>query len=169
MSRYRDERGGEHPKVWLVDHSLSGYLSMMAALKHPQWAKGVVMIDSPVIAGWKSGLLRFTQFTGLDERLSPAAATQRRRTQWPSRDDTWRHFRAKPAFARWDKRMLSDYTDFAIPAVPNGARSLTFDRHVEYLIYRTLPGTRGSRMARRCPLGSSPGRIRAKCGTWDST
>ena len=114
----------EHP-VWLVGHSLGGYLSLMAALKKPQWVRGVVMLDSPVIAGWRSSMLRVSQWTGLDERLSPAAATRTRRTQWASRDEAWRHFHSKPAFARWDERMLSDYIDFGIPQTsPDGSRSL---------------------------------------------
>jgi pimeloyl-ACP methyl ester carboxylesterase len=151
MSRHREraaDEGVEHPPVWLVGHSLGGYLSLMAALRRPQWVKGVVMLDSPVIAGWKSNLLRFTQRTGLDERLSPAAATKRRRTHWPSRDEAWRHFHAKPAFARWDERMLSDYIDHAIPQTQaDGTRTLAFDRDVEYTIYRTLPHTLGARLA----------------------
>ncbi|VXC23339.1 conserved hypothetical protein [Burkholderia sp. 8Y] len=156
MGRYRQApqyTDGGHPKVWLVGHSLGGYLSLMAALKRPQWVKGVVMLDSPIIAGWRSGVLRVTQWTGLDERLSPAAATKKRRTHWASRDEAWRHFRAKPAFARWDERMLADYIDFGIPqTLPDGTRTLAFDRHVEYLIYRTLPHTLGARLAHGAPV-----------------
>lgn len=138
--------------VWLVGHSLGGYLSLMAALRHPHWVRGVVMLDSPVIAGWRASLLRFTQWTGLDERLSPAAATRTRRTQWASREEAWRHFHAKPAFARWDERVLSDYIDFGIPQhAADGGRVLAFDRHIEYRIYRTLPRTLGARLAHGAP------------------
>ena len=145
-------------KVWLVGHSLGGYLSLMAALKRPHWVKGVVMLDSPVIAGWRSHLLRISQWTGLDTRLSPAAATKNRRTHWPSRDDAWRHFHAKSAFARWDERMLSDYIDFGIPpdkevsASSGSPRKLAFDREVEFRIYKTLPRTLGARVAHGVPV-----------------
>ena len=162
-----DARRPADVKVWLVGHSLGGYLSLMAALKRPHWVKGVVMLDSPVIAGWRSNLLRLSQWTGLDTRLSPAAATKNRRTHWPSREDAWRHFHAKAAFARWDERMLSDYIDFAIPAEArtgedvsaineaagiNRQRKLAFDREVEFRIYKTLPRTLGARLAHGVPV-----------------
>lgn len=149
-----DDIGGRYERpVWLVGHSLGGYLSLMAALKKPQWVRGVVMLDSPIIAGWRSGALRASQWAGLDERLSPAAATRNRRTHWANRDDAWRHFHEKPAFARWDERMLADYIDYGIPqASADGERALAFDRQVEYLIYRTLPHTLGPRLAHGAPV-----------------
>jgi len=138
--------------VWLVGHSLGGYLSLMAALKKPHWVKGVVMLDAPVIAGWRSSVLRATQWTGLDERLSAAAVTKNRRTHWASREDVWRHFVEKPAFARWDERMLADYVDHGMVPSAQGGLELAFNREIEYRIYRTLPHTLGARTGSGVPV-----------------
>ena len=49
--------------------------------------------------------------------------------------------------------MLSDYIDFGIPqSSPDGKRALAFDRLTEYKIYKTLPHTLGSRLARGAPV-----------------
>ena len=37
--------------VWLVGHSLGGFLSLMAAAKKPGLAKGVLLIDAPILGG----------------------------------------------------------------------------------------------------------------------
>src|SRR3990167_6793886 len=40
--------------VYLVGHSLGGILSVMAASRHPELARGVLMIDSPILSGWRA-------------------------------------------------------------------------------------------------------------------
>jgi len=40
--------------AYLVGHSLGGFLSMMAASDYPHLAQGVVVLDSPLLTGWKS-------------------------------------------------------------------------------------------------------------------
>ena len=38
-------------KVWLVGHSLGGILSLMLAVKRPEFTKGLVLIDAPLLSG----------------------------------------------------------------------------------------------------------------------
>ena len=44
--------------VFLVGHSLGGILSMMMAAKAPQLVRGVVLLDAPMLGGWKAKLLK---------------------------------------------------------------------------------------------------------------
>jgi len=47
------QRTGE--RAFLVGHSLGGYLSIMAAARRPELARGVLLLDSPLVGGWKAG------------------------------------------------------------------------------------------------------------------
>jgi len=139
--------------VWLVGHSLGGFLSLMAALRRPEWVRGVVMLDSPIIAGWRASLLKTAQWLGVDEKPSPAAVTRNRRTHWPDTESVWDHFRAKPNFAVWDREVLRDYAEHGTePTGKDSERRLRFDREVEYWIYRTLPTSLGRKVARGAPV-----------------
>lgn len=141
--------------AFLVGHSLGGLLSLMAACRRPDLARGVVMLDSPVIAGWRAHSLQVIKATGLVGRVSPGRVSRTRRHEWPSRTDVRAHFAAKRLFARWAPGVLDDYV--AAGTEPRGDRVvLAFDREVETRIYNTLPHNLDRLMRRhplRCPLG----------------
>jgi pimeloyl-ACP methyl ester carboxylesterase len=128
--------------VWWVGHSMGGYLSLMAAALHPQQAHGVLLLDAPLLAGWKAGAVNLAKRTQLVGRVSPGALSRKRRTHWSDVDAVRAHFQSKKAFARWDPAMLEDYVQHGTQdALVDGLtqRTLCFDRAVETAIYNTLP------------------------------
>lgn len=129
-------------KAWLVGHSLGGFLSLMTAALHPHLTHGVVMLDSPVISGWKANALGVAKRTPLAGAFSPGATSRKRRNAWPNRDAVLAHFQHKRAFAKWDPRVLQAYVDHGTLDDPaTGQRVLAFSREVETAIYNTLPHT----------------------------
>jgi pimeloyl-ACP methyl ester carboxylesterase len=142
-------------KVHLVGHSLGGFLSLMLAARRPDLAAQVVMLDSPIVGGWRSHSVTMARTLGLFKRFSPGRISEKRRFQWPDRESAFRHYAAKAAFARWDERVLRDYIDSGTEPDPKGsdpvAVCLAFRREVETRIYDTLP-TRLGVLLRRHPL-----------------
>ena len=167
----------EADRVWLVGHSLGGFLSLMAAALHPKLAAGVVLLDSPLVGGWRAGALRVVKRTPLMQRISPGAVSRRRRMAWTDRTAVLQHFRAKPVFAAWDPRVLADYVEHGTVEVGSEdadtgaaretrpARTLSFDREVETRIYDTLPHHLGGLLRRHplsCPVAFIGGRQSAE-------
>jgi pimeloyl-ACP methyl ester carboxylesterase len=143
----RHEAGG---KAFLVGHSLGGYLSLMAASRRPDLALGVVLLDSPLISGWKARALQVLKVAGVGARFTPAKGSARRRDHWPSSAAAFEHFAAKPAFARWAPGVLGDYIQSGTQPKGQG-RGLAFDRTIETEIYTSLPHHL-ARMLRTHPL-----------------
>jgi pimeloyl-ACP methyl ester carboxylesterase len=128
--------------AFLVGHSLGGFLSLLAAAKQPDLARGVVMIDSPVIGGLLGKTIQLAKATGVSDHLSQGQVSKGRRQHWPSPEAAHTHFAAKPAFARWEPAVLRDYIRHGIepstrPHLPG--HMLSFSREVETEIYNTLP------------------------------
>ena len=122
----------------LVGHSLGGMLSALAAVRRPDLARCVVMLDSPVVAGWRALAWRLVKLLGKGSRFSPARFSERRRNVWPNRAAAYEHFISKDIFRAWGPGVLDDYLDVGLKPHPNGVQ-LRFDRDVETAIYNSLP------------------------------
>ncbi len=146
--------------AWLVGHSLGGFLSLMVASKYPELARGVVLVDSPLLGGWRStalGMMKSTQMVG---SLSPGAVSRKRRNSWPSVDAALEHFRHKKVFSRWAPEVLEDYVHHATHE-SQGKRVLSFDRDIETRLYNTVPDNLDRLLSRhpvRCPVAFIGGR-----------
>lgn len=149
----RSQQGQGEP-AFLVGHSLGGILSLMCAARHPELARGVVLIDSPVLGGWRATTLGLAKRTPLIGALSPGRISSKRRNHWPSAQAALDNFQHKKAFAHWDPQVLRDYIAHGTHDA-DGQRVLSFDRDVETAIYNTLPDKLGSLLKRRplkCPV-----------------
>jgi pimeloyl-ACP methyl ester carboxylesterase len=124
--------------VILLGHSLGGMLSMMAAKQRPDLARCVVMLDSPVVAGWRAFLLRLTKGRSWSDKVSPAQFSVKRRNVWPDVQAAYQHFISKPMFAAWAPGVLADYLHHGLEPHAQGVQ-LRFRREIETDIYRALP------------------------------
>ncbi|MDB5797683.1 MAG: alpha/beta hydrolase [Paucimonas sp.] len=133
--------------VVLIGHSMGGMLSLMAAKARPDLVRAVVLLDAPVVAGWRAVLLGVAKSAGLDKRFSPAKSSSRRRETWSDRAEAYRHFASKPAFADWEPETLQDYVEHGLVEADQGVM-LRFNRDTETAVYRTIPHHIGALVAR---------------------
>ncbi len=142
------DKAGE--PAFLVGHSLGGFLSAMCAARHPALARGVLLLDSPLLGGWKARALAAAKHTQLVGSISPGRISRQRRNRWPDAASVLEHFRHKKAFARWDPQVLHDYATLCTHDA-DGQRVLSVDRDGETAIYNTLPH-QFERLLQRHPL-----------------
>ncbi|MFO1268962.1 MAG: alpha/beta hydrolase [Rubrivivax sp.] len=108
VERDQQESGSAGP-VALVGHSMGGYLALLAASRKPALASAVVLLDAPIVSGWRVPAFGLAKATGLIQRGGPGVASARRREHWPTLAAVREHFAGKAAFARWDPRVFDDY------------------------------------------------------------
>lgn len=137
--------------VILAGHSMGGMLSLMAAKARPDLVRCVVLLDAPVVAGWRAVLLRIAKRLGADRKFSPARFSAKRRNVWPDADTACRHYAAKPMFAIWPPQVLRDYVEHGVMPHPDGV-TLRFTRETETAVYRSLPHHIGSLVRRAFPV-----------------
>jgi len=154
----RPSIGAAGEPLFLVGHSLGGFLSLMVAAKAPELVRGVLLLDAPVIGGWRASALGIAKRTQLVGAVSPGKVSRRRRNQWPDAAAALAHFQGKHAFAQWHPQVLADYIDHGtVDTVVDGEtkRVLRFDREVETAIYNSLPDNLEAMLKHhpvRCPV-----------------
>ena len=149
--------------VILAGHSMGGMLSLMAAKARPDLVRCVVLLDSPVVAGWRALLLRGAKAAGLDRRFGPARFSERRRNLWPDAAAARAHYAVKSLFADWAPQVLDDYLHVGLAPHPEGV-TLHFTREAETAVYRTLPHHLGPLVRRfPVPVGFIGGASSAEC------
>lgn len=140
--------------VILLGHSLGGLLSLLVAQKYPELVRGLVVIDSPLVHGWRALIWRSIKLLGLEMKVSPGRFAQKRKFFWPDRAAARQHFALKEVFAVWPPEVLDDYIAAGIADTADGVR-LRFDREIETAIYNTMPHTMGSLLRKppELPMG----------------
>ena len=144
--------------AFLVGHSFGGFVSLMAAARAPHLVRGVLLLDAPMLGGWRATTLGVIKSTQLVGSFSPGAVSHRRRDNWPDPDAALAYFQSKKAFAKWDSQVLQDYLAHGTHDEGRGSerrRVLSFDREVETSIYNTLPHNLEALIMRhplKCPV-----------------
>ncbi|NRR31176.1 alpha/beta hydrolase [Oxalobacteraceae bacterium] len=137
--------------VILMGHSLGGMLSLMVARQRPDLVRCVLMLDAPVVAGWRAVFWRLLKLSGTAPRFSPAQFSARRRNVWPDEEAAFQHFISKDIFAAWAPGVLRDYLAAGLKPHPDGVQ-LRFTREVETAVYMSLPHHVGKLVRGKFPV-----------------
>lgn len=121
-----------------VGHSLGGLCTFMAAHRHPELFRAVVIMDPPVING--PGALSFWAMKklGLSDRITPAGKSAGRREIWSSRNEVRASLGKKAFFKAFDPDCFEDYLLFGFTDDEGGVR-LTIPVATEVAIFRATP------------------------------
>lgn len=140
----------------LVGHSMGGYLALQVAAAEPASVAAVVLLDSPIPLGWRSGALSLAQATGLHYRTGPAPIAARRRDRWPSRAAAREFFAGKAFVKRWAPGVLDDFIAHALIDTPEGEVTLRVPRDAERDIYANIVHRSAQRALREATRAGVP-------------
>ncbi|MEZ5728469.1 MAG: alpha/beta hydrolase [Burkholderiaceae bacterium] len=138
-----------HGAVSLVGHSMGGYLALIAAARQRAAIDSIVLLDSPLVTGWRGTLFGAMRTTGLTRHGGPAPIAARRRFAWATRTQAREHFESKSFARRWAPGVLDDFLDHGLRDDPVHGVSLRVAREIERDIYANLPAGKALRAFRQ--------------------
>lgn len=124
--------------VFGVGHSFGAVVTYMAACRHPELFKGIILLDPPVVTGITRHLVKLIRRTPLMDHVTPAQKAVTRCVQWPEGTNMVDYFSQKALFKNMDVECIADYVDAAVDEQEKGYK-LGFDNQSEAQIFRTVP------------------------------
>jgi len=98
-----------------VAHSLGGMLTMLAASRHAETFRSMVMLDPIMFPPRLLFFMHVVHKTGLTSVFHPhVKPTLRRRDGWSSRQEAYEYFHQRKIFKQWTDNALECYVEHAL-------------------------------------------------------
>lgn len=125
-----------------VGHSFGAMLLYLCAKRRPEWFQQLVMLDPPMIGGYKGMVLEWAQHTcrPLVNRTTPAGITLKRRDHWDSVEQAYAALRRNRLFEPFTEASFQAYVEHALVSDSRfGGVRLRIPKAVEARIFQTVP------------------------------
>lgn len=122
-----------------LGHSMGGVLTLMAAQKAPELFSMVVMLDSPLFGRLKSLGVKYIKQLGLADRIMSLTGVNAMPNSWPSYGALSAYFQSRRIYSLMPEVAVRDFFEHGTEKNSAGEYCVSFDRAIEYAIYRTFP------------------------------
>ena len=103
-----------------VGHSFGGVLTLLAASKNPELFKNIVLLDPPIFSPIKSTVIKILRMLGIEDWVSPAGKSKKRRDKFASKRDAKTLFMSNKLFKNFHPQTLNDYVTHGLKKYKNG-------------------------------------------------
>ena len=123
-----------------VGHSMGAAAIVMAAVKHPELFRTIVLIEPVIMSRKYFYFLKL--FRGLAKRKIPLIRKTLDRTEsWATREEAYEHFRPKLVFKNVSDAVLWDYVNYGTAKCEDGTVRLVYSKEWEahcYLVAHSI-------------------------------
>ena len=103
-----------------VGHSFGGVLTLLAASNNPELFKNIVLLDPPIFSPIKSTVIKILRMLGIEDWVSPAGKSKKRRDKFASKRDAKKIFMSNKLFKNFHPQILNDYVTYGLKKNKNG-------------------------------------------------